>query len=169
MGGEGRSAARLGDFRIGREVGRGGMGIVVRSGTNLAPPTRRPARCSPSLPPWTRSDFQRFQNEARAAAQLHHTNIVPVYFVGCERGVHFYAMQFIDGNTLGQLIQALQPEDRRPARRHAGMPTWGDCFHGGDGGDAQPSCSGPCAAVGLAIAGRQSRSCRRAEGARVRP
>ena len=34
--------------------------------------------------------LQRFKNEAHAAAQLHHTNIVPVYAVGCERAVHFY-------------------------------------------------------------------------------
>ena len=45
--------------------------------------------------------LQRFKNEAHAAAQLHHTNIVPVFGVGCERGVHFYAMQFIDGQTVG--------------------------------------------------------------------
>ena len=49
--------------------------------------------------------MQRFKNEAQAAAQLHHTNIVPVYAVGCERGVHFYAMQLIEG-----------PEPRRPDR-----------------------------------------------------
>jgi serine/threonine protein kinase len=48
--------------------------------------------------------LQRFANEARAAAGLHHTNIVPVYGVGCERGVHYYAMQFIDGRTLADLI-----------------------------------------------------------------
>jgi WD40 repeat protein len=48
--------------------------------------------------------LQRFHNEARAAAGLHHTNIVPVYGVGCERGVHYYAMQFIDGRTLADII-----------------------------------------------------------------
>src|SRR5437588_10445 len=48
--------------------------------------------------------------EARAAAALHHPNIVPVYAVGQERGVHFYAMQFIDGRTLAEVIA-----ERRPA------------------------------------------------------
>jgi tetratricopeptide (TPR) repeat protein len=52
--------------------------------------------------------LQRFRNEAQAAAALHHTHIVPVYFVGCARGVHFYAMQFIDGHTLADLIQQLR-------------------------------------------------------------
>jgi hypothetical protein len=48
----------------------------------------------------------------KAAAGLHHTHIVPVHFVGCERGVHFYAMQFIDGLTLAELIRQL----RQPAQ-----------------------------------------------------
>jgi serine/threonine protein kinase/Tfp pilus assembly protein PilF len=54
--------------------------------------------------------LQRFHNEAQAAAGLHHSNIVPVYFVGCERGVHFYAMQFIDGQTLARVIAELRSQ-----------------------------------------------------------
>jgi hypothetical protein len=52
--------------------------------------------------------LQRFKNEAQAAAHLHHQNIVPVYAVGCERGVHYYAMQFIEGETLAALILELR-------------------------------------------------------------
>jgi tetratricopeptide (TPR) repeat protein len=60
--------------------------------------------------------LQRFHNEARAAACLHHTNIVPVFAVGCERGVHFYAMQLIDGVTLAGVIRELrQIEQKEPA------------------------------------------------------
>jgi serine/threonine protein kinase len=51
---------------------------------------------------------QRFQNESHAAAQLHHTNIVPVYGVGCDRGIHYYAMQFIEGQTLANVIADLK-------------------------------------------------------------
>jgi tetratricopeptide (TPR) repeat protein len=59
--------------------------------------------------------LQRFHNEAQAAACLHHTNIVPVYFVGSERGVHFFAMQFIDGQTLAAVIRQLrQPAEQTP-------------------------------------------------------
>jgi serine/threonine protein kinase len=54
--------------------------------------------------------LQRFKNEAQAAAHLHHQNIVPVHATGCERGVHYYAMQLIDGHTLAEVIADL----RRP-------------------------------------------------------
>ncbi len=61
--------------------------------------------------------LRRFQIEAQAAAQLHHTSIVPVFSVGCERGVHFYAMQYIEGRTLAALIQ-----ERRDAARAINSP-----------------------------------------------
>ena len=49
----------------------------------------------------------RFRNEAKAAATLHHPNIVPVFAVGSERGVHYYAMQYIDGPSLAQVVNDL--------------------------------------------------------------
>ena len=52
--------------------------------------------------------LERFKNEAHAAAQLHHTNIVPVFAVGCERSVHFYAMQLIEGHSLADVIRDLR-------------------------------------------------------------
>ena len=52
--------------------------------------------------------LQRFQNEARAAASLHHPNIVAVHAVGCDRGVHFYAMECIEGQSLAQVIHELR-------------------------------------------------------------
>src|SRR5262249_51404910 len=59
--------------------------------------------------------LRRFQREAKAAAQLHHTNIVPVYHVGCERSVHFYAMQLIEGESLASVIRQLRRQLGRPA------------------------------------------------------
>jgi tetratricopeptide (TPR) repeat protein/tRNA A-37 threonylcarbamoyl transferase component Bud32 len=56
---------------------------------------------------------QRFQNEARAAAGLHHPHIVPVHAVGCARGVHYYAMQFIDGQSLAEVIAQLRRDTTR--------------------------------------------------------
>jgi WD40 repeat protein len=75
--------------------------------------------------------LQRFKNEAQAAAHLQHTHIVPVYYVGCERGVHFYAMQFIEGHSLAAVIAGLRasaarlavsPSDRPTGDQAAGQP-----------------------------------------------
>src|SRR5262249_12442651 len=63
--------------------------------------------------------LQRFKNEAHAAAQLHHTNIVPVYGVGAARGIHYYAMQFIEGQTLEQLLNELRRDAELPAAADA--------------------------------------------------
>ncbi len=68
--------------------------------------------------------FQRFQLEAQAAACLHHTNIVPVHAVGCERGVQFYAMQFIEGRSLAQLIAELRRLDGPGPGRRTRPRTW---------------------------------------------
>jgi serine/threonine protein kinase len=94
----------LGDFRILREVGRGGMGIVY--GAEQISLRRRVAlKVLPFAATMDPRQLQRFQNEARAAASLQHPHIVPVHAVCCERGVHFYAMQFIDGQSLANLIE----------------------------------------------------------------
>ena len=52
--------------------------------------------------------LKRFKVEAQAAARLHHQHIVPVYAVGCERGVHYYAMQYIEGAPLSRVIADLR-------------------------------------------------------------
>src|SRR5262249_27755465 len=57
--------------------------------------------------------LQRFKNESLAAAHLHHANIVPVHAVGCERGVHYYAMQYIDGQPVSSLIEELRRIEAR--------------------------------------------------------
>ena len=93
----------LGDFRLIAEVGRGGMGVVYEAVQRSL--NRRVAlKVLPFAAAMDPTQLRRFQTEALAAAQLHHTHIVPVYSVGCERGVHYYAMQFIEGQTLAQAI-----------------------------------------------------------------
>ena len=52
--------------------------------------------------------LQRFRREARAAAQLHHSNIVPVFEVGCDDDVCYYAMQFIQGQGLDEVFSELR-------------------------------------------------------------
>jgi serine/threonine protein kinase len=49
--------------------------------------------------------MNRFRREAETVARLHHTNIVPIFAVGCERGVHYYARQFIDGRSLADVLR----------------------------------------------------------------
>ncbi len=52
--------------------------------------------------------LQRFKNEVQAAALLQHQNIVPVYSVGSERGIHYYAMQYVEGYNLAEMIASLR-------------------------------------------------------------
>jgi WD40 repeat protein/serine/threonine protein kinase len=97
----------LGDFRIVGEVGRGGMGVVYEA-EQISLGRRVALKVLPFAATMDPRHLQRFHNEARAAASLEHPHIVPVYGVGCERGVHYYAMKFIDGQSLARLIQAMR-------------------------------------------------------------
>jgi serine/threonine protein kinase len=101
------AAGTLGDFRILREVGRGGMGVVYEA-EQISLGRRVALKVLPFASTLDAKQLQRFKNEAQAAAGLHHTNIVPVFATGCERGVHYYAMQFIEGQTLAQVIADLR-------------------------------------------------------------
>jgi len=136
-GPEGEAAGGvLGDFRILREVGRGGMGIVYEA-EQVSLRRRVALKVLPFAATMDPRQLQRFHNEARAAASLDHPHIVHVHAVGCERAVHFYAMQFIDGQTLAELIADLRhggyaeqpttphsPGQPAPAaRRPAGPPS----------------------------------------------
>jgi serine/threonine protein kinase len=107
-------AEPLGDFRIVREIGRGGMGVVYEA-VQLSLGRRVALKVLPFASALNPRQLQRFQTEAHAAAQLHHTNIVPVYAVGCDRGVHYYAMQLIDGKPLDEVIREERGEPLAPA------------------------------------------------------
>jgi serine/threonine protein kinase/tetratricopeptide (TPR) repeat protein len=97
----------LGDFRLLREIGRGGMGVVYEA-EQISLGRRVALKVLPFASTLDAKQLQRFKNEAQAAAHLHHQHIVPVYATGCERGVHYYAMQFIEGQTLAQVIAELR-------------------------------------------------------------
>jgi tetratricopeptide (TPR) repeat protein len=88
--------------------------------------------------------LRRFQREARAAARLHHTNIVPVYGVGANDGVHYYVMQFIHGQGLDEVLTELKR--LRAARGPTTIPGPG----ASPGGDADRP--GPVTASGVAQA-----------------
>jgi serine/threonine protein kinase len=100
----------LGDYRILREVGRGGMGIVYEA-EQVSLGRRVALKLLPMAAAMDPRQIQRFRVEAQAAACLHHPHIVPVHGVGCERGVHYYAMQLIDGRSLAAMIAELRRLD----------------------------------------------------------
>jgi len=107
----------LGDFRIVAEIGRGGMGVVYEA-EQLSLGRRVALKVLPFASVLDPRHLARFKNEAQAAAQLNHPHIVPVYGVGCERGVHYYAMQRIEGITLSGVIREL-----RAAATNGGRPS----------------------------------------------
>ena len=111
--------ARLGDYRILREVGRGGMGVVYEAEQESL--GRRVAlKVLAAHGPRDPEQLLRFQREARAAAQLHHTNIVPVFGVGESEGLHYYVMQFIPGLGLDVVLGEIQRlQDPEPEGRLA--------------------------------------------------
>ncbi len=114
--------AQLGDFEIIREIGRGGMGVVYEA-EQVSLGRRVALKVLPFAAALDEKQRRRFQNEAYSAAQLHHTHIVPVYAVGTDRGAHFFAMQYIAGQTLGTLIEELREarheRSPRPAAANA--------------------------------------------------
>jgi eukaryotic-like serine/threonine-protein kinase len=100
----------LGDFRLICELGRGGMGIVYEA-EQVSLGRRVALKLLPMAAAMDPRQIQRFRVEAQAAACLHHPHIVPVHGVGCERGVHYYAMQLIDGRSLAAMIAELRRRD----------------------------------------------------------
>jgi serine/threonine protein kinase len=109
----------LSGFRIVREVDRGGMGVVYEAVEEAL--GRRVAL--KALPPQAVAHPQsldRFRREARAAARLHHTHVVPVFGVGEQAGVHYYVMQFVGGESLAGSSPAGAP--RRPGSRDPASP-----------------------------------------------
>ncbi len=108
----------LGDYQITREIGRGGMGIVYEAEqTSL---DRRVAvkvlRSSALLDP---KRAKRFELEAKAAAALHHTNIVPILGVGQQDGIHYLVMQLINGVSLDKLLSGEHAADITTAEQFA--------------------------------------------------
>jgi eukaryotic-like serine/threonine-protein kinase len=101
---------RLGDFRIVREIGRGGMGIVYEA-VQESLRRRVAVKVLASRLPFDEKDRKRFLREARTAGQLHHTNIVPILGVGEQDGYDFYVMQFIDGIGLDAVLSRMRIED----------------------------------------------------------
>jgi RNA polymerase sigma-70 factor (subfamily 1) len=97
----------LGEFRIVREVGRGGMGLVYEA-VQVSLGRRVALKVLLNAAALDSRRVLRFQVEAQAGASLHHPHIVPVFATGSEGGIPFYAMQFIEGRDLAQIIREVQ-------------------------------------------------------------
>jgi serine/threonine protein kinase len=103
----GQPPEQVGDYRILREIGRGGMGVVYEAEQESL--GRRVAlKVLPQPIARDGAALSRFRREARSAARLHHTNIVPVFEVGQEGAICYYAMQFIHGQGLDAVIDDLR-------------------------------------------------------------
>ncbi len=105
---------QLGDFRLIRELGRGGMGTVYEA-EQLSMGRRVALKVLPFAALAHEKSLQRFRNEVRAAAALDHPHIVSVYSVGEDRGIHYFAMQLIRGQTLAEYIAGLKASRVVPA------------------------------------------------------
>ncbi len=97
----------LGDFRIVRTLGRGGMGVVYEA-VQRSLDRHVALKVLPFGAAIDPRRLARFRVESQAAAGLNHPHIISVYSVGSEAGVHYYAMQLIDGPTLAELIADLR-------------------------------------------------------------
>jgi len=117
----------LGDFQIVRELGQGGMGVVYEA-EQVSLSRRVALKVLPHQALLLPDAVERFRREARAAAILHHTNIVQVFGTGEQDGLLYYVMQLIHGVGLDELLRSLKCRRRgadgvRPASTVPAGPT----------------------------------------------
>jgi tetratricopeptide (TPR) repeat protein len=101
----------LGDYTLKRQIGRGGMGVVYEAWQGSL--ERRVAlKVLPAGIAAENCAFLRFMKEAKIAAQLHHPNVVAVYGMGVEQNTPYFAMEYVEGETLAQVLARV--EDAAP-------------------------------------------------------
>ena len=122
---DGDDRQELGDYELIREIGRGGMGVVYEA-RQISLDRRVALKVLPFAAMLDQRQIVRFETEARAAARLQHPHIVPVYGVGCDRGVHYYAMQFVEGSSVRGLIDSAPKHNgvATVARRWTGLSSY---------------------------------------------
>ncbi len=113
-----RRGSHLGPYELREIIGRGAMGVVYR-----AFDARHQRQVAVKVLAFgsmvDRSRIDRFRREAKTAAALEHPHVVPVYAVGCEAGINYYAMQLIEGASLDRrLLAANQLADNQLADNH---------------------------------------------------
>jgi serine/threonine protein kinase/predicted Zn-dependent protease len=98
---------KIGEYQLVRRIGRGGMGVVYEAWQESV--ERQVAL--KVLPGGVSADprtLARFLREAKVAARLHHPSIVPVFGMGVENDLPHYAMEYVDGRTLAQVLESLK-------------------------------------------------------------
>ena len=99
---------RLGDFRIVGEIGRGGMGMIYEA---VQEPFQRRVAVKTvrgELQRISGTTRDRFLREQMVLAKLHHSHIVPIHAAGEVGSLHYYAMQYIEGAALNQMVTTLR-------------------------------------------------------------
>ena len=98
-------SALQGRYQISRLLGRGGMGAVFLA-TDLKLDRQVAIKVLPLDIAHDASFVKRFEQEARTAAKLDHTNIMPIYAVEGIGDLHFFVMKYVAGRTLDQVLEA---------------------------------------------------------------
>ncbi|MGH9441380.1 MAG: serine/threonine protein kinase [Thermoanaerobaculia bacterium] len=98
------SGRRFGEYEVLEELGSGGMGKVYRA-KNVT--LERVVALKTMAPDFSSDEefVRRFLKEARVAARLNHPNIVQIYDFGCVEGIHYLAMEYVDGESLGARLR----------------------------------------------------------------
>ena len=140
---------RVGNYRIIRELGRGGMGVVYKAiqaslDRQVALKVLAPLRS-------TDTEVQRFRREAEVASRLHHTNIVPIFEAGQDGDIRYYAMQYIPGHDLHWFIKRARREHGEDLAQARSAPTDSTCAEVG-----RCACSPLTGGLPQAIAFEQS-------------
>ena len=98
---------QLGDFVLDKKVGQGGMGEVYLA-HQVSLDRRVAVKVLPRSLASQENFIERFQREAKAAANLIHPNVIQIYSIGVEQGTPYFAMEFVEGEDLSDRLKRVK-------------------------------------------------------------